>query len=346
MKVDSRGARTAFSLIELMTAMAILSVLLLMLTMMLDQVQRSWNYSENRIGQFREARVAFDLMAKNLSQASVNTYWDLDDEDDDGIIDGYFRTSELHFLVKPASELGSIGSQDPKGHAVFFQAPLGFSTEYPNLNSLFNGRGYFVTFGGDKKFRPAWLSSSEKFRYRLMEFRPPAESNQVFADGGEERADGEPQEFTEWFKQGMNIGEGSFEEHLNPLAENVVRLVVSPRDSVLSSSERRNETSSRIAPKYEYDSSEPGDENDLNRHQVPPLVRLTMIAIDESSATRVADENREPQVVESAIGIPMNLTSNYEEDIAAVSARLSEERINHKVFSALVLLRSARWSDE
>lgn len=335
----------AFSLIELMTAMAILSVLLLMLTMMLDQVQRSWNYSENRIGQFREARVAFDLMAKNLAQASVNTYWDLEDENEDGIVDGYYRTSELHFLTMPATRLGNIGVQEPIGHAVFFQAPLGFSTEFPNLNSLFNGRGYLVTFGSDRNYRPSWLGSGEKFRYRLMEFRPPAEANQVFADGGEEREAGEPQQFTEWFRQGMNIGTGDFEDHLNPLAENVVSLIVSPRDSILTSAEKRNETSSRIAPDYEYDSSELGPGNEANINQVPPLVRLTMIAIDESSATRLEDGSSQPREIFRIIGSPFTSTRSYDDDIASLSAELDKERIGYKVFSALVLLRSARWSE-
>ena len=63
----------AFSLIEMMVAMGILSVLMLMLTVLLDQVQQSWRYAESRISQFREARVAFDLNAKNIGQASLNT---------------------------------------------------------------------------------------------------------------------------------------------------------------------------------------------------------------------------------------------------------------------------------
>ncbi|MEQ1840764.1 MAG: prepilin-type N-terminal cleavage/methylation domain-containing protein, partial [Verrucomicrobiales bacterium] len=73
--------RRAFSLIELMVAMGILSILMLMMTVLLDQVQKSWRYSESRISQFREARVAFDLMTKNIGQASLNTYWDLADKD-------------------------------------------------------------------------------------------------------------------------------------------------------------------------------------------------------------------------------------------------------------------------
>lgn len=69
MKLGKFLKKKAFSLIELMVAMGILSVLMLMMTLLLDQVQETWQYSESRISQFREARVAFDLMSKNIGQA-------------------------------------------------------------------------------------------------------------------------------------------------------------------------------------------------------------------------------------------------------------------------------------
>ena len=144
MKLIISAKEKAFSLIELMVAMGILTVLMLMMTLLLDQVQDSWRFSESRISQFREARVAFDLMSKNISQASLNTYWDLRDDDNDGIVDQYLRTSELHFAVFDAErELrGKAGGQEPVGHGIFFQAPLGYSDDFRNLNNLFNAVGY------------------------------------------------------------------------------------------------------------------------------------------------------------------------------------------------------------
>ena len=70
---QKKNTRSAFSLIELMVAMGILTILMLMMTVLLDQIQKSWRFSESRISQFREARVAFDLMAKNVGQGSLNT---------------------------------------------------------------------------------------------------------------------------------------------------------------------------------------------------------------------------------------------------------------------------------
>ncbi len=332
----SRG----FSLVELLVAMGILSVLMLMLTILLDQVQKSYTYSENRIGQFREARVAFDLMTKNVSQASLNTYWDLRDEDGNGSYDGYFKTSELHFITLNADQLRNDGTQQAVGHAVFFQAPLGFSTNYRNLNNLFNGRGYFVAFGGDKNFKPSFVDSPERFRFRLMEFRPPAESNQVFADGKQERDMDAPQEFTEWYQQAMNVGDGDFESHLNPLAENIVTLVVSPRDTVDSVGRSRRETYSEIAPDYGFDSNSGEQSFETFSQQVPPLLRVTMVAIDESSAVRLESGSSMPEVLPSNI---FTNTSQFDQDLITLANFMNERNINYKVFSSIVMLRSSKW---
>jgi len=344
-----RRSSGGFSLIELMVAMGILSVLMLMMTVLIDEIQKSWNYSENRLGQFREARVAFDLMAKNIGQATLNTYWDLSYDQSTGDVDGYIKASELHFLTVDADELSASATQQPTGHAVFFQAPLGFSTNFRNLNNLFNGRGYFVAYGSDERFRPSFVDAEDRYRFRLMEFRPPAEENQVFADGLDERERNERQEFTDWFKHTLSVGQGDFEEHLNPLAENIITLIVAPRDSIESVGEdRTKDTYSRIARNYEFDSNT--EDPDLKKfsQQVPPLVRVTMVAMDEASAVRLGNEQSMPDLV------PDNLfddTENYEADVIALSDHLNnfsmngqDMTINHRVFSTLVLLRSAKWS--
>jgi uncharacterized protein (TIGR02599 family) len=336
--------RKGFSLIELMVAMGILSVLMLMLTALLDQVQRSWRFSESRISQFREARVAFDVMTKNIGQASLNTYWDLRDKDGDGLFDGYFRTSELHFVTMPASQLGGSATQQPVGQAVFFQAPLGFSVEYRNLNNLFNGRGYFVAFGSDRRFKPGFVQSADRFRYRLMEFRPPAESNQVFQDGQEERSKNQPQAFTQWFKQAMSVGAGSFEEHLNPLAENILTIIVSPRDSLKAGTANRSETYSKIAPSYRFDSNDSSDDFTDYAQQVPPLLRVTMVAIDETAAVRFQNGSSPPSELASAVNGLFTNTNNYAQDVQKAAEALNRLGVSHKIFSSLVLLRSSQWS--
>ncbi len=332
-----------FSLIELMVSMGILSVLMLMMTALLDQVQKSWRYSESRISQFREARVAFDLITKNIGQASLNTYWDLNDEDEDGLVDGYFKTSELHFITLDAGSLKASGEQQGVGHAVFFQAPLGFSTEYRNLNNLFNGRGYFAAFGSDRLYRPSFIKAAPRYRFRIMEFRPPAESNQVFEDGGQERKDHSPQEFTEWYTQSLSVGTGSFESHLNPLADNIIALVISPRDALESASGSRDETYSKIAPDYNFDSNSDDPSFEGYSQQVPPLLRVTMVAIDEASAVRFENGAKMPEEFRSATTGLFKSTRQYSDDIRKLTETLNDQKINHKIFSSLVMLRSSKW---
>jgi uncharacterized protein (TIGR02599 family) len=330
----------------MMVSMSILSVLMLMLTVLLDQVQKSWRYSESRISQFREARVAFDLMTKNIGQASLNTYWNLKDDDKDGLFDGYYRTSELHFIALDADTLGGSANQKPVGQGVFFQAPLGFSGQYRNLNNLFNGRGYFVAFGSDKKFKPSFVDSEDRYRFRLMEFRPPAEDNQIFEDGRGEREKGESQIFDAWFKQSLGgIGEGDFESHLNPIAENILTLVISPRDSLEVSSASRKATYSRIAPNYRFDSNSSEEGFSEFSQQVPPLVRVTMVAIDEAAAVRYSDSGgtMPAELMAPLSGLFKN-TDSYNDDIQRLTDALNELKVSHKVFSSMVMLRSAKWS--
>lgn len=342
-KTENRMMRRGFSLIELMVAMGILSVLMLMMTALLDQVQKSWRYSESRVSQFREARVAFDLISKNIGQASLNTYWDLIDEDEDGLVDGYSKTSELHFIALPGKDLSGTGSQEAVGHSVFFQAPLGFSTDYKNLNNLYNGRGYFAAFGGDELYRPSFINSDPRYRFRIMEFRPPAESNQVWEDGMQERLAGETQKFTEWYLQKMSVGEGNFESHLNPLADNIIALIISPRDTLASATDSRGDTFSEIAPDYEYNSNSGEPTFEDFSQQVPPLLRITMIAIDEASAVRYENGRTMPKEFSSALQGKFTSTRQYEQDIKAVSEAFNAAGINYKVFSSVVMLRSSKW---
>lgn len=322
-----------FTLVELLVAMSILSVLLLLLSQLLDQVQKTWNYSEGRVSQFREARVAFDLITKSLSQASLNTYWDYE-YNADNTVKNYKRTSELHFLTIQGSDLGRTRDGQVLGHAMFFQAPLGFSNQYRNLNNLFNARGYYLVFGSDERFKPRIVQAAPKFRFRVMEYRPPSEENLIYVDGDEEREKGQQAQYTKWYKDRLDL-------FSNPLAENIIALVVSPRDTVETSGQDRRDTYSEIARDYLFDSNE--HTNPLFVQQVPPLVRVTMVAIDETSAVRLEAENGNgmPQLVPTSL---FRNTSNFDADVEALKASLSEKGVNHKVFSTLVAIRSSKWS--
>ena len=80
----------------------------------------------------------------------------------------------------------------------------------------------------------------------------------------------------------------------------------------------------------------------LTAQQVPPLVRVTMVAIDETSAVRLEDGTTRPAIVDNNL---FRNTANYEQDLETLVEYLNEEEINHKVFSSMVMLRSGKWSE-
>ena len=64
---ETERSRAAFTLIELMAATTVLSVILLMMVGMQDQMSKAWSNSNRRTDATREARAACRLMAEDLS---------------------------------------------------------------------------------------------------------------------------------------------------------------------------------------------------------------------------------------------------------------------------------------
>jgi prepilin-type N-terminal cleavage/methylation domain-containing protein len=69
---QSRGAPAAFTLVELLVAMSILTMLLLVLLSIVDHTTKLWQSSENRVDSYREARAALNIIAADLRAAYVS----------------------------------------------------------------------------------------------------------------------------------------------------------------------------------------------------------------------------------------------------------------------------------
>jgi prepilin-type N-terminal cleavage/methylation domain-containing protein len=65
-------ANGGFTLLELMTALTITSMLVVMLFAAFDQASRAWTAAENRTETFQVGRAILDLMARDLAQACPN----------------------------------------------------------------------------------------------------------------------------------------------------------------------------------------------------------------------------------------------------------------------------------
>lgn len=385
----SRSRSTGFSLVELLVSMTILTAIMLLFVGILDQTQKTWNFAEGQISQFREARVAFDLMTKSISQATLNTYYEQVDKNGDGVPEDYIPKSELHFITLRTEDIrlqDANFEQIGPGQAIFFQAPLGVSdwnggSEDPvytrpdgkkdrldlsALSNLLCARGYYVAFISDKNFRPAFLNSSariaERKRYRLMEFIPPSEANKIYFDYAEEDASNPTSShFQKWYKDAQDLVDYS-----RPLAENIVALCISPREPLAdtgSSTAAMNISpeavdramTSKIAPRFEYSSEKDMDGDGYFDHVLPPLVKITMIAIDETSAIQLEDRfDGRPYMKSSGGGLiprPSWLTSaeNLVSDLTAFSRQVEQlqesgMRIRYKIFSTTINIKSSKWS--
>ena len=362
-----RSLARAFTLVEILVSLGVLAILLLISAEVIGTVQTTWTSTNARVSQFREARTAFDIITRNLSQATLNAYLDYDNNYLNAADPAaatttaptrYERNSDLRFVCGAASTLVPSGGGPGllPGHAVFFQAPLGVAHDpsFAGLDRLLCGRGYFVQFTSDEFFRPEFIASSNlRYRYRLMEYSPPAEQNLIYAD---------PATKTAWMNRaGISLqrGETALNRSLTrPVADNIIALIISPMVDIASTGVASNagsRSSTLIAEDFNYDSEQIRLANQLGlgpqgtQYLLPPLVRVVLVAIDESSADRLSQTSGAAgtspfgtQISDLVTGRPASQLNQTLEEIGRV---LREEyRVNYRIFSATVSLRGAKWS--
>jgi len=322
--------RAAFSLIELLISLAVLSVLVVLAASLIGTIQDVWKRSSARTEQFRSARQALETISARLSQATLNPYWVVQ-TNASGVPVRYERQSDLRFLTAQAPTLTALAQP---GGALFFQAPTGYSSNSTSrLDAALNTWGYFVEYGSDAGFRPAFLATAglpARNRFRLMEFLDPSDELQVFKNtSGNSTYTGR-----DWFSTPLATA-----GNRRVLAENIVALVVLPR---LSSME--DPTGIALAPGFTYDSIIVKTDPKLNpRHQLPPIVDIAVVAIDEQSARRITWSTAPPDFGASAL---FQNPSNMEADLEELRANIADKGLSARVFRTSVPISAARWSTE
>jgi uncharacterized protein (TIGR02599 family) len=365
-------SQTAFTLIEVLVASGIVVVIMGVLLTMTDQTQRLVRSTSSKVEQFQDARVGFESMTRRLSQATLNAFWDYQYRvEQDPVrgqvvsIDpsrGYKRAAELRFVSGPVGLLDTKLKNTCVSHAAFFQAPIGAvddKTNYGVLDNLLNTWGYFVEVGDDLNDLPGFLQNKVpvRRRYRLMEFMQPSERLSVYTlrnQGGS----------TLWFS---DFTAGS-NRPVRVLAENIVALVILPRLSVADEEQWRRKNgrpAPSLAPnKYQYDSTSVGPNGSdplLNTfNQLPPVLQVVMVAIDEVSAQRLQDDPQYGNDAKLGIGYdpdPFSGRTLFENpnlledqssgipgDISRLEKILTSRKASYRVFATNVSIRGAKWS--
>jgi uncharacterized protein (TIGR02599 family) len=314
---------SGFTLIELLLAMAVLALMAVMMLSVTSSAQKIAKQTTSRTEQFREGRRAFERINQRLSQATLNSYWDYVDSSGTPRVAGnttftpnkYARMSELRYLQTNSSSLTAPGGGTMVGNSVFFQAPLGKSDTLSGLNSLLNTTGFYIKKSDDSALRPATVSAS-KTRYRLFELTEPAENLTIYSlTSGNATTTS-----TAWYTTPLAVTGNS-----RRLADNIVALLFQAQYQNASGTPTSafNYTSTPRGL-----SSQPIEENNL-----PPTVRVTMIALDETSARRVVDDPN--------ITLP---DATDDTSLATLEQYLTIKGLNYRKFQSTVSIGPSKWS--
>ena len=350
-----------FTLVEVLVASAILVAMLGFLLVVMDQTARIWSGTSAKVEQFREARTGFERVTTRLSQATLNTYWDYDyNTASPPVPTRYARRSELRFIAGSAATLlGNSGSAARVTHAIFFNAPLGItgSTNYEGLANALNTFGYFTELADDTGQRPPFITTAMiplRWRFRLMEFSQPTEKFSLY-----QFTSGTPKfpnlatdyKTTEWFTNDVN----NSAVLKRVITENVIALIITPRLAKAEESEvekavfpleANKPDFSPLAPNYSYDSTGKDINPQLNpKNQLPPVVQLTMVAIDDRSAEKL-DLTGVAQADVFKMATLFTDTRNLTTDLATLEGTLAARHLRYRIFTTNVHIRAAKWSRE
>jgi len=327
------GGVGAFTLVELLVGSAIMILVVVMLSIMVDRVSATWREADQRVSGFQSARFAFERITRSLSQATLNPYWDYVDSagtrrtrENAATFTpaGYGRMSDQAFCIAPAREF----TDDGVTLALFFQAPIGHvkTATLSRLDHLLNTVGFFVEFNNDsdaatRSLKPAFVGGG-RWRYRLMEMVQPSEDLDVFVQG--DRG---------WITGGMADRAA---RPARPVAENVIALVL----------EAQTEDGLPLpsAATYAYDTRDAA--SPVTHNQLPPQVQVTLVTIDEHSAARLAGQYGDeppPLIAPSSFQDPARFADDLRDLEAALAGHPA--KLNYRVFSVTVRLEAAKWSE-
>jgi len=325
--------QSGFTIVELLVATAVLMLLMALLLSALNSSMTIWTRGASKIQSFQQARAAYEAMTRKISQATLNIYWDYDTNASGNPI-GYKRQSELQFLSGPSTNLLS-GAANSRTHSVFFVAPLGYANTTTNLQSLLNAGGYYLDFGPDSP-PPPLTANYAKSRFRLVEIWQPSENLGIY---GSSKPSGNPA--NTWYSTNQS----------SMLAENIIALIIRPR---LPQREDPNGNALVTASGFIYNSAATNSFSATDSsgkvttgstlHQLPPVVQVTMIAIDERSALRNENGTSMPDYGVTNFSQLFTTPANFQQDLQTLEDGLVSKNITYQVFDTLVPLEGAKWS--
>lgn len=359
-----KGVRS-FTLVEILVAIAVLTILLVLAAQLITRTSSVWIYSTSKMAEGREARVAFNSLCQRLSEATVDQYYGYTYTASTPATtpatyypNSYVRRSELRFISGLSATINSTVTSSPTD-AVFFTAPLGIVSNtslYGHLPSLLNVCGYYVQWSNVDLERPSILPGTGIYRFRLMQFVQPAESMSVYSQtipfsGSNPNGNYPLYSFvtgTSW----QNTAMANSPSGVHPLANNVVALLMLPATNT-------TDASGTLAPGFLYNSesaTSPATTPALTSvNRTPPVMRVVMYTIDEKSALHLTQSATMPNLyvstsgttlfTNSALLYPNSATSDIG-DLGRFEQTLAANHLTFRRFDAAVQLPRQPWNTQ
>ena len=142
-----------------------------------------------------------------------------------------------------------------------------------------------------------------------------------------------------------------------PLANNIVALILIPKLTAAD-----DPTGAKLSPNYSYDSSGYGqgatDPALDSKNQLPPVVQVTMVAVDDASYNRkvpnTAAAGETPPAPDLGWGglfdkvgdLKDASTPGFAQDLASFQTSLMHNGLVYRVFTSNVSIRGAKWSQQ
>jgi uncharacterized protein (TIGR02599 family) len=353
-----------FTILELLVASAVLAIIAVLMLGMTDSVRKIYTQTIPRVQAYRDARRAMEVLAASISQATLNTYLDYVNSAGDYrfspsgnsstfVPARYVRTSELRFLSGNGTAGTAAGSPSRPTHSVFFQAPLGVvssgATNYVGLENLLNSVGFFIEFRDDSGSRPDFFTNLPNppplsHRFRLIQAIQPSDRLTVYkytaANPGLKSSDANG---TAWMTDMLASTS-------RVVADNIIALVILPRLGAADQAAGGYQGDA-LAPDYRYDSTGSNTDPALNPNsQLPPLVDLTLVAVDERAFARFQGNSSTPKdlglgtLFQTVGDLTNSANPGYAKDLKTLEATLTQNMIDYRVFSVGVPIKAARWS--
>jgi len=142
----------AFTILELLVAMAVFSLLIVMLMGMVDSGTKLWRESENRVDSYRESRAAISIIARDLRNTIVSTNTN------------FFQINSAAFDLLATQEKNT----NTAGAVFFLSAQPSAAQDSVGNTSDICQVGYFLAFGNTSMIPgPSARSSMNLYRYFL-----------------------------------------------------------------------------------------------------------------------------------------------------------------------------------